>query len=202
MTQSFARPLARGLPEGENSMKRLNLGMIIGLLCSTAAWAMMPVGAKAPDFTVQAAVGGKPFTFNLAEALKKGPVVLYFYPQSFTAGCTIEAHDFAEHADDFAALDASLIGISADTIETQIDFSSKECRDKFPVGADADGMVIRDYDARIFKFGGTGPAISDRISYVIAPDGKILYAYQNSAPEKHISNTLAAVLQWRWDRHP
>jgi peroxiredoxin len=182
-------------------MKRLAVGILFGALCSTAAWAMMPVGDPAPDFTVPAAAGGKTFTFSLAEALKKGPVVVYFYPKSFTAGCTIEAHEFAEHADDFAALGASLIGISADTIETQIEFSSKECRDKFPVGADADGAVIREYDARMFKLGGFGPAISSRISYVIGPDGKILYAYQDSAPDEHISNTLAAIRRWRMD-HP
>ena len=183
-------------------MKRLAVGMLFGLLCSTAAWAMLLVGDKAPDFTVQAAVAGKKFTFSLAEALKKGPVVLYFYPKSFTAGCTIEAHEFAEHAEDFAALGATLIGVSADTIETQMEFSSKECRDKFPVGADADGAVIADYDARMFKLGGFGPALSSRISYVIAPDGKIIYAYKDSAPDKHISTTLAAVRQWRMDHHP
>ena len=115
--------LARGLPQGECSMKRLAVGMLFGLLCSTAASAMMLVGDKAPDFTVQAAIAGKKFTFSLAEALKKGPVVLYFYPKSFTAGCTIEAHEFAEHADDFAALGASLIGVSADSIESQVEFS-------------------------------------------------------------------------------
>jgi peroxiredoxin len=183
-------------------MKRLAVGMLFGLLCATAASAMMPVGDKAPDFTMQAALAGKTFTFSLAEALKKGPVVLYFYPKSFTAGCTVEAHDFAEHADDFAALGASLIGVSADTIETQVEFSSKECRDKFPVGADANGAVIGDYDARMFKLGGVGPALSSRISYVIAPDGKIIYAYKDSAPDKHISNTLAAVRQWRTDHQP
>lgn len=166
----------------------------------TSAWAMKQVGDTAPDFTVQAAVGGKTFSFSLADALKKGPVVLYFYPKSFTSGCTVEAHEFADKADDFAGLGATLIGISADNIDTQVAFSSKECRDKFPVGADADGAVIRDYDARMFKLGGVGPAISNRISYVIAPDGKILLAYQDLAPDRHISKTLDAVRQWRADQ--
>jgi peroxiredoxin len=166
----------------------------------TSAWAMKKVGDKAPDFTVQAAVGGKEFKFSLAEALKKGPVVLYFYPKSFTSGCTLEAHEFADKADDFAGLGATLIGISADNIETQVEFSSKECRDKFAVGADADGAVIRDYDAKMFKLGGVGPAMSNRISYVIAPDGKILLAYQDLAPDQHISRTLDAVRQWRGEQ--
>ncbi|MCI4678359.1 peroxiredoxin [Rhodoblastus acidophilus] len=183
-------------------MTRTVLGILAGLLCSTAAWAAMRVGDKAPDFTLQAAVGGKTFTFHLAEALKKGPVVLYFYPKSFTAGCTIEAHEFAENAENFAATGASLIGVSADGIETQIAFSSKECRDKFPVGADADGKVIRAYDAQMFKLGAIAPSMSNRISYVIAPHGRILYAYQDSEPQKHIANTLAAVQQWRKDHRP
>lgn len=183
-------------------MRRLVMGVLSGLLCATAAWAEMKVCDTAPDFTLQAAVGGKTFTFHLADALKKGPVVLYFYPKSFTAGCTIEAHEFAENAGNFAAAGASLIGVSADPISTQIEFSSRECRDKFPVGADADGKVIRAYDARMFKLGGLGPSTSSRISYVIAPDDKIIYAYKDLAPDQHIANTLAAVRKWREDHRP
>jgi peroxiredoxin len=189
-------------PTWERSMKRLIAGIILGVLCSTASRAAMKAGDQAPDFTLQAAVGGKAYTFSLAEALKKGPVVLYFYPKSFTAGCTIEAHEFAENAENFAAAGASLIGVSADTIDVQIAFSSKECRDKFSVGADPDSRVIRAYDAQMFKLGDSGPSMSSRISYVIAPDGKIIYDYQDSAPEKHIANTLAAVRKWRKDHRP
>ncbi len=179
-------------------MKRLILAAFFGLASATASWAALKSGDPAPDFTLQAAVGGKTFTFKLAEALKKGPVVVYFYPKSFTPGCTIEAHEFADNAENFAAAGATLIGVSADDIATQTDFSSRECRDKFPVAADPDAAVISAYDARMFRL---GIAISSRISYVIAPDGTILYAYQDSSPEKHIANTLAAVRQWRAD-HP
>jgi peroxiredoxin len=182
-------------------MKRLFAGAFCVLL-STAASAALKEGDRAPDFTLQAAVGGKSFTFQLSEALKKGPVVLYFYPKSFTRGCTIEAHDFADNAENFAAAGASLIGLSADNIETQIEFSSKECRDRFPVGADPDAAVIRSYDALRTKPGSNGAVVSDRISFVIAPDGKIIYAYQDSAPEKHIENTLAAVRHWREEQKP
>lgn len=182
-------------------MKRLMAGVLFVLIGTIASWAAMKAGDQAPDFTVQAAVGGKTFTFKLADALKKGPVVLYFYPKSFTPGCTVEAHEFAENAENFTAAGASLIGLSADNIATQVEFSSKECRDKFPVGADPDGAVIRAYDSQMFKLGSIGPALSSRVSYVIAPDGKIIYAYQDSAPDKHIANTLAAVRQWRAD-HP
>jgi peroxiredoxin len=182
-------------------MKRLLAGALCVLL-STAAWAALKEGDAAPDFTLQAAVGGKSFPFQLSEALKKGPVVLYFYPKSFTRGCTIEAHDFADNAENFAAAGATLIGLSADTIETQIDFSGKECRDKFPVAADPDANVIRAYDALRTKPTASGAVVSDRISFVIAPNGKIIYAYQDSAPEKHIDNTLAVVRQWREEHKP
>jgi peroxiredoxin len=183
-------------------MKPLFAGALFCALLSTAAFAALKDGDAAPDFTLEAALAGKSFTFKLSEALKKGPVVLYFYPKSFTKGCTIEAHDFAENAENFAAAGASLIGLSSDTIETQIDFSSKECRDKFPVAADPDAAVIRSYDALRTKPSASGAVVADRISYVIAPDGKIIYAYQDSAPEKHIENTLAAVRQWREQHKP
>src|SRR5208337_5257543 len=123
-------------------MKRLFAGALLCALLSTAgllstvAWAALKEGETAPDFTLHAAVGGKSFTFQLSEALKKGPVVLYFYPKSFTKGCTIEAHDFAEVAASFAEAGATLIGMSKDPIEVQRDFSTQECRDKFPVAAD------------------------------------------------------------------
>ncbi len=178
-------------------MKRVLAAMLVSFFCSASAWAIMKVEDKAPDFTVQAALGGKTFTFHLADALKKGPVVLYFYPKSFTKGCTVEAHDFADNAENFAAAGASLIGVSADTIDTQIQFSSRECRDKFPVGADPDAKVIHAYDAEMAKRGASSATMASRISYVIAPDGRILYAYENMSPDKHIANTLAVVRQWR-----
>ena len=166
---------------------------------SGAARAAMQPGDAAPDFSAPAALGGKTFTFSLADALKKGPVVLYFYPKSFTPGCTAEANAFAENAENFAKAGASLIGVSADTIDTQKEFSSKECRDKFPVGADPDGKVIKAYKAQLIGVGNM--ATSARISYVIAPDGKIIMAYQDMSAEPHIDKTLAAVRQWRAD-HP
>jgi peroxiredoxin len=181
------------------------VGLALAALAG-AAWffgapaqAAMKPGDAAPDFTVQAAVGGKTFTFSLADALKKGPVVLYFYPKSFTPGCTAEAHEFAENAKNFAQAGASLIGISADTIKTQLEFSSRECRDTFPVGADPEAKVIRAYRALMLDVGPM--TFSNRISYVIAPDGKIVMAYQDSSPEPHIEKTLAAVRQWRAE-HP
>jgi peroxiredoxin len=139
--------------------------------------------------------------FSLAEALKKGPVVLYFYPKSFTAICTIEAHEFAENIENFKAAGATVIGISSDKIEVQREFSTKECRDKFPVGADPSLSVIKAYDAA-FNIPLSGLAFADRISYVISPEGKILYSYADSNAEKHIKNTLAVVRKWREEHKP
>jgi peroxiredoxin Q/BCP len=163
---------------------------------ASAAKAALNPGDAAPDFTIQAALGGKDSQFSLAEALKKGPVVLYFYPKSFTSVCTQEAHEFAEAMEQFAALSASVIGVSADKIETQREFSAKECRDKFPVGADSDFKVIKAYDAA-FNVPVVGPAFANRISYVISPEGKILSTVSDSGAEKHITNALAVVKKWR-----
>jgi len=177
-------------------MKSLSVSVLVFLGLCLPAWAGLKPGDPAPDFTTQAAVGGKDFTFSLASALKRGPVVLYFYPKSFTRGCTIEAHEFAEAADSFAEAGATLIGMSKDTIETQKKFSTEECRDKFPVAADPEASVIHAYDASRITPTASGDTIADRISYVIAPDGKVIYAYSDSKPDKHIENTLAIVRDW------
>jgi peroxiredoxin Q/BCP len=176
-------------------LRALILAVILAF-SPVAALAALKPGDPAPDFTVQAAEGGKDFNFSLAEALKKGPVVLYFYPKSFTSVCTVEAHEFAEAMEDFAAAGASVIGVSGDTIDTQREFSKKECRDKVPVGADPDFKVIKAYDAA-FSLPIKGPVFADRLTYVIAPDGKILYAYSDASAHNHIVNALAVVRKWR-----
>jgi thioredoxin-dependent peroxiredoxin len=173
---------------------------VFGGLLTSPVWAALKPGDAAPDFTAQAAVGGKDFIFSLSDALKRGPVVLYFYPKSFTRGCTIEAHEFAEAAESFAQAGATLIGMSKDTIETQRKFSTEECRDKFPVAADPSLSVTRSYDAVRTSPTASEDTFSDRISYVISPDGRVIYSYTDSAPDKHIENTLAAVQKWR-DEH-
>jgi peroxiredoxin Q/BCP len=159
----------------------------------TTAQAALSVGDPAPDFTAQAAVGGKEFTFTLSDALKKGPVVLYFYPKSFTSGCTAEAHNFAEATDRFKSLGATVIGMSNDDIDTQKKFSVLECRNKFAVAADRGAHVMKQYDA-VLK---GDPNMADRISYVIAPDGKVIYAFASMSPDGHVDNTLDAVQRWK-----
>jgi peroxiredoxin len=129
----------------------------------------------------------------LADALKKGPVVLYFYPAAFTSGCTEEAHEFADAVPQFQALGATVIGVSQDGIEKLKKFSVSECRSKFPVASDGTGKISKDYDAVLIGFLG----YSNRTSYVILPDGHIDYAYTAMNPSEHVGNTLAAVKKWR-----
>jgi len=164
-----------------------------GLLLCAPIFAALKPGVSAPLFTTQASLAGKPFDFSLAEALKSGPVVLYFYPAAFTSGCTVEAHEFAEATDKFKALGATVIGVSHDNIDTLNKFSVSECRNKFAVAADSDQKITKAYDAVL----GFKPEYADRISYVIAPDGKIIYEFTAMlSPEKHVANTLAAVQKW------
>lgn len=165
-------------------------------LCTSASAALKP-GDAAPLFTTDAAVGGKRAPLVLADALKKGPVVLYFFPKSFTEGCTLEAHMFAEATDKFAALGATVVGVSHDDIATQIKFSKEECRDKFAVAADPDSAIIKAYDAKLAML-----PMSGRISYVISPDDKILYAYSSMDPADHVANTMKAVQDWRSAHKP
>lgn len=159
--------------------------------CVLAAplYAALKPGAQAPDFTTQATLAGKPFKFSLADALKKGPVVLYFYPAAFTPGCTVEAHQFAEATDKFKAMGATVIGVSHDDIDKLNKFSVSECRNKFAVASDADQSITKAYDAILAK----KPEYADRTSYVIAPNGKIVYEYTAMDPSKHVENTMAAV---------
>lgn len=158
------------------------------------ALAALPEGAKAPDFRLQAALAGKPMTFSLAQALRQGPVVLYFFPAAFTQGCTLEAHAFAEATDDFRKLNATVIGVTAGNADRVAEFSKLECRDKFAVAADPGAKVAGDYQTQFKTKGGT--LLSERTSFVIAPDGKILLSYTDANPEQHIRKTMDAVKAW------
>ena len=164
---------------------------VAALAGAAPAFAALPVGAHAPDFSTQATLAGKPFPFHLADALRRGPVVLYFYPAAFTSGCTVEAHEFAEATASFQALGATVIGVSADPIEKLNRFSVSECRSKFAV-ASADGKLISAYKVKLPVIGK-----SNRTSFVIAPDGEIIFAYSALSPKGHVDMTLAAVKAWR-----
>jgi peroxiredoxin Q/BCP len=170
-------------------MIRLLASVCFAALVAMPATAALKNGAAAPDFKARASIGGKQFDFALADALKKGPVVLYFYPAAFTPGCTIEAHNFADAMDDFAKLGATVIGVSHDSIQTLDKFSLTECRSKFPVAADTSGQIMRSYDA-VYR---GDPEYADRVSYVIAPDGHVLFNYTSGDPTHHVEYTMNAV---------
>jgi len=165
-------------------MKRTLALSLVFLAAAGVANAALLAGAAAPDFQIEGALAGKAFRFSLSEALKKGPVVLYFYPKSFTSVCTEEARLFAETTEEFAALGASVIGVSGDDIETQRKFSASECRDKFAVGADADRAVMKAYDV-----GGRSPYAA-RVSYVISPESRILSVVSSAEAQPHIRGAL------------
>jgi peroxiredoxin Q/BCP len=177
-------------------MRRSLFTAVATALIAVPAFGALPDGTKAPDFSTNASLAGKSFKFSLAEALKKGPVVLYFYPAAFTPGCTVEAHEFAEATDKFKALGATVIGVSHDPIEKLNKFSVSECRNKFAVASDADGSVMKNYDAIL----PVKPEYANRTSYVIAPTGVIIYSYTDLKPDKHVENTMTAVKKWQ-DEH-
>jgi thioredoxin-dependent peroxiredoxin len=165
------------------------LVLLTSALAALPAAAALKPGDTAPDFTLPAAIGGQPFSFRLADALKKGPVVLYFYPKSFTAGCTLEAHLFAEATPKFEQLGATVIGVSRDDLATQQKFSKSECRDRFAVAADEKSAVIKSYDVEMTIV----PGMANRVSYVIGRDGKVAAVHASGDPEGHVGATMKAV---------
>ena len=174
-------------------MRFAALASALVLACiPAAALPALPVGAQAPDFTTQGALAGKPFKLHLKEQLKHGPVVLYFFPKAFTEGCTLEARAFSEAAKDFRKAGARVIGLSADDPATLAKFSVEACRSAFPV-ASATPATIKAYDAVL----ASKPELSNRTSYVIAPDGRIVYAYSAMDWKDHVKNSLAAVRAWK-----
>jgi peroxiredoxin len=160
------------------------------LLASPATAALAP-GAKAPDFATRGAIAGKVFNLRLSNALKKGPVVLYFFPAAFTGGCNAEARAFAEAIPDFTKAGATVIGMSADTVDTLAKFSSEKCAGKFAV-ASAGPKVIAEYDVALPQKM-QGRAITSRTSYVIGRNGRVLFVHSDMDASEHVSKTLAAV---------
>ena len=177
---------------------------VSALVAAAPAWADLQPGTKAPDFQAPAYLAGKAFNYHLASALKSGPVVVYFFPSAHTKGCNLEAHLFSEAIDQFKAQKASVIGVTAGTVDELADFSkeTEHCGGKFPVAADPGAKIAKQYDAPLKMAGVTMPMdLSARTSYVIAPDGKVLFAYSDMTPTDHVAKTLDAVKAWR-AKHP
>ena len=166
-------------------MKRLFTLALLSSALTMPAYAKLKEGDAAATFTTKAALAGNEFTFSLDEALKTGPVVLYFYPAAFTKGCSLEARAFADASEQFKSMGATIIGMSKDDIETLKRFSTADCGSKFAVGSDEDKKIMKAYYAVLMKF----LPMSDRTSYSAL------------SHEEHVTNTLAAVKKWR-DANP
>jgi thioredoxin-dependent peroxiredoxin len=185
-------------------MKRLVLGVLLSGALALPAIAALKEGDVAPDFKTQASLAGKSFTFSLQDALKKGPVVVYFYPSAYTGGCNIQAHAFAVNSDKFAAAGATIIGVSLDSIERLNDFSAdpQYCAGKFPTASDANGTIAKSYDlmVREGKAGSKdtrgveiGHGFTERTTFIVTPDGKVAATVGGLAPADNVDKALEAV---------
>ena len=189
-------------------MKKLILAGLIAAACATPAMAALSVGDAAPDFTAKGSLAGKDFTFSLKTAVQKGPVVVYFFPSAYTGGCDAEAHAFAEESAKFAAAGASIIGVSADSIERLHVFSADPafCAGKFPIASDADTKIAQSYNlnvtppragAKDVNQAEINHAFIERVTYVIGKDGKILATLSSKtdglSPDQHVSKSLEIV---------
>lgn len=171
-------------------MRLVAAAALAALVAGPASAALKP-GDKAPVFVAQGYLAGDPIKLSLAEALKKGPVVLYFFPAAHTAGCNIEARLFSEAIDQFKAQKATVIGVTAGKLDELADFSkeTEHCGGKFAVAADPGAKIAKQYDALLLA----KPDWSDRTSYVISPKGEILHSYSKLDPSEHVNQTLGAV---------
>lgn len=189
-------------------MKRFLIGALMSGAVMMPAYAALTNGESAPDFTAQASLAGKEFTFSLDAALKKGPVVVYFYPAAYTRGCNIEAKTFADNAEKFAAAGATIIGVSQDNIKKLNDYSAdpEYCAGKFPVAADAGGKITASYklntmtlDRKVTDTRGADVthALTERTTFVITPDRKVIATLSSNddkvAPHEHAEKSLEIV---------
>lgn len=168
---------------------RLVMTFFLGLCMTQQAVAALDIGDKAPDFATVAAKAGNPFSFSLSTALAKGPVVLYFFPAAFSEGCSIEAATFADAIDQFEAMGATVVGVSRDDIDVLTRFSLESVKGKFAVASDPSMSIAKSFDA-VMRY---RPEFANRISYVIAPTGRVVYSYLSLDPDRHVSNTLEAL---------
>jgi len=193
-------------------VRRLLITVLLSGAIALPALAALKKGDGAPDFSAAASLAGKEFTFSLKDSLKKGPVVVYFYPSAYTGGCNLEARSFAESKDKFDAVGATIVGVSHDSIARLNDFSAdpEYCAGKFPVASDPDGKIAKSYDLKVMEgkpgFKDTrGVAIdhsfTERTTFVVSPDGKIVAtlssADDNISPADHAGKSLAVVTEMK-----
>jgi thioredoxin-dependent peroxiredoxin len=185
-------------------MKFVLAGLVLSGALAQPALAALKEGEKAPDFTAPASLAGKEFTFTLKDALKKGAVVVYFYPAAFTGGCNAQAHAFSENSDKFAAAGASIIGVSLDKISTLNQFSAdpQYCAGKVPVASDADGKIAKSYDLQVkdAKPGAKntrgdeiGHGFAERTTFIVTQNGKVAATIGNVTPTENVTKALEKV---------
>ena len=186
-------------------MKRLLLACLMSTAICVPALAALKQGDAAPDFSAQASMAGKEFKFSLKDALKKGPVVVYFYPSAYTQGCNVQARTFSVNQEKFAAAGATVVGVSLDNIQRLNKFSADPefCAGKFPVASDADGKIAKSYDLNIKEVAGikdtTGAAVdhglAERTTFVVTADGKVAATIGGMTPTENVMKALEAVQQ-------
>ncbi|CAN7352396.1 peroxiredoxin [Duganella sp. LjRoot269] len=187
-------------------MKKLIIASLLAATVVLPASAALKEGDAAPAFKAQASQAGKAFAFSLKDALKKGPVVVYFYPSAFTGGCNIQAHTFAVNHDKFSAAGATVVGVSLDSIARLNEFSADPnyCAGKFPVAADANGDIAKSYDLAIREIAAgkkdtrgieIDHAAAERTTFIVTPDGKIAATVGGLTPEANVEKALATVQQ-------
>lgn len=185
-------------------MKRLTLTCLLASVFAQPAFAALKEGDTAPDFTTQASLDGKAYTFSLKDSLKKGPVVVYFYPSAYTGGCNVQAHTFAQKHDQFKAAGATIVGVSLDNIARLNDFSADPnyCAGKLSVASDADGKISKSYDLTVRdsvagKKDTRGVEINhgyaERTTFVVTPDGKIAATVGGVKPVENVEKALEVV---------
>lgn len=185
-------------------MKHVLLGCLLSAAVVLPAAAALKEGDNAPTFQTKASLAGKPFDYSLGDSLKKGPVVVYFYPSAYTPGCNIQAHTFSERMDGFTAAGASVIGISLDTIERLNDFSADKeyCAGKVAVASDATGSIAKSFELNVVaaregakdtRGQEIGHGFAERTTFVVKSDGKIAAAIGGVSPADHVQKALEAV---------
>jgi peroxiredoxin len=186
-------------------MKRVLLTCLVSTAICLPALAALKDGDSAPAFTAQASLAGKEFTFSLKESLKKGPVVVYFYPSAYTQGCNLQAHTFSVNQEKFAAAGASVVGVSLDNIQRLNQFSADPdyCAGKFPVASDADGSIAKSYELSVKQIAGlkdtkgneVDHGLAERTTFVVTPDGKIAATIGGMKPDENVMKALETVQQ-------
>lgn len=193
-------------------MKRILAAGLLAAAIALPAAAALKEGDPAPDFRAEASLAGKAFAYSLKEALKKGPVVVYFYPSAFTGGCNIQAHEFAVNLDKFAAAGASVVGVSLDSIARLNDFSAHPdyCGGKVAVASDPDGRIAKAYDlavrearpgAKDTRGAEIGHGFAERTTFVVTPDGRIAATLGNLIPRENVAKALETVQQLAAKKH-